>query len=79
MKLGSAVHAVWVDSTAENRWTDVDGLIPELDVCQSIGWLVRDTSDFITVAGHKSNATGCYDGLITIPRVAIKSLKRITP
>jgi hypothetical protein len=74
MKLGTLVHVMWVDSTTENKWTTIDGMVPGVDVCESVGWLVRDTRKFVTVAGSLSRMTSAYAGVMTIPRVAIKSL-----
>ena len=78
MKIGSLVHIFWADSTLENRWSNVDGMVSGVDDCESIGWLVRDATDFITISGHRSNKTDSWAGIMTIPRIAIKKIKRIS-
>ena len=77
MKLGAWVHVQWIDSTAHYRWVTVADLGSGPDPCESIGWLVRDEKDFITVAGHRSPGTDSFTGAITIPRAAVRSIKKI--
>lgn len=77
MKPGTLVHVRWVDSTWEGGWVTIDGIIHDPDICESVGWLVRETRDVVTVAGHRSPATNGFCGVMTIPRVAVMSVRQI--
>jgi hypothetical protein len=76
MKVGALVHVSWIDSCASGGWRGRDG-VSSATVCESVGWLVRDDPDSITVAGHRSESTDEWNGMMTIPKVAVKSIKRI--
>jgi hypothetical protein len=76
MKLHSLVHVTWVDSTSENRWCSESGMIDELDTCESIGWLVRETKEYLTIAGHRSSMAS-WHGVMTIPRCSVKKIRRV--
>lgn len=78
MKLGTLVYIRWVDSTREGGWVDVSDMVPGIDVCESVGWLTRDEKDFVSVAGSRSPMTNGFCGVITIPRCAIRSLRKIS-
>ncbi len=77
MKIGDKVHVWWVDSAVSHPgWVHLEDIKNRACKCESSGWLVKKSKKRITVAGHKCN-TGQYDGIITIPRVAIKRIKRV--
>ena len=77
MKLGSIIRVIWIDSCSSSGWCKGNNF-GDTTMCESVGWLVQDDRKSITVAGHRSESTDEWNGAITIPRVAIKSLKRIT-
>lgn len=72
-----AVHVKWVDSAGSSGWRSFDELHSNLMKCETIGWLVLEDKEKITIA-----LNGVFDGtserpfgeFITIPKVAI--LKR---
>ena len=75
------VHVTWVDSTYEEGWVKTSQIVKSLNSCESIGWLVRETDDFITIAGHISNIRGqesVFQGVITIPRRSIELMTEVT-
>lgn len=77
MKDGSLVHVVWIDSCATGGWNTKKGLA-SATICESVGWLASSTKETITVAGHKSDATGEWNGAMTIPRVAVRKLRGLS-
>jgi hypothetical protein len=79
MKLGSLVSVVWLDSTRDINWTLVENMVQVLNYCESIGWLICDKQEFITIAGHKSNLPNevHYCGAMTIPKCAVKTIRRL--
>jgi hypothetical protein len=80
-KQTDAVLIDWVDAAANNGWVTE----PELETttipctCQSLGFLVKETDESITLALSRTTTKGHapYADLITIPKVAIKRTKHI--
>lgn len=67
---------IWIDSVSTNAWTPQDSL--EEIVIQnitSVGYLVNETDDAITIASHI--ALHEVDGIMCIPKVCIKSRKEL--
>ena len=70
----------WVDSSSRHGWHDLkEAFIPTM-VCQTLGWLVQERDDAITIA-----LSGVFDGsssapyahLLCIPKVAIISRRDV--
>jgi len=76
-KLGDLVRVDWVDSVLETTWKTMELLCDSTSVCESTGWLIRDEDEFVTVAGHKDAQCENYHGVVTIPRCAIKRIRKI--
>jgi hypothetical protein len=68
----------WVDSASCRGWTEVERIDPSPKVCRSIGFLVMENKEVITIAGHFSDNPDLCNGDITIPKVAIIKRKKIT-
>ncbi len=75
MKPGTLVHVHWIDSCSTGGWTQSGGAA-KVTRCESVGWLVCEDSESLTVAGHYSPSTSEWNGVMTIPRVAVESTKR---
>lgn len=75
------ILAEWVDSSTRSRWhalSDHD----ESDVTHifSVGFLIAETVDSITLAPHLSaEEGGDVDGCMTIPRVCILAWRELKP
>jgi hypothetical protein len=67
----------WIDSNGAPRWTDYDEMlrtVKEQDLgCKTVGWLLLDVPERISLAGSVSGA-GSVSDTTTIPRVAILSI-----
>ncbi len=72
------IHLEWVDSTSMQGWVN-DYKTPNVN-CVSVGLLVSENKESITIASNKSlgfeNAYGQY---MTIPKCAIKKRKWLKP
>lgn len=66
----------WVDSCEPDPNTDTDE-IPEPQTIYQAGFLVRERSEYITIAGAMKPELGTMDYLISIPRSAVKQIIRI--
>ena len=65
------VHITWTDSSiADTGWGYLDGMepLPPTRV-ESVGWLIDETHDYITIAGGLADTQVL--GRMTIPKVAI--------
>ena len=76
------IEVDWSDSHSNNEtWSPmsyVRGAVKDTGPCKSIGWLLAETDDMITIASHLSVADFDKEivqvaGLMTIPKVAIRS------
>lgn len=76
MKDPRLYYAEWVDSGASGRWAALDGFKEGVAYIKTIGWLVDESEDHITLAGsysgesdHMGAQVNCF---ISIPKVSIK-------
>lgn len=69
----------WVDSSSftSRVWTDKNHVVNEIPdlTCISIGFMVKETKEFITIVG--STSPNEYAGIMTIPKCAITKRKNI--
>jgi hypothetical protein len=68
----------WVDSCSSvgGGWVFLDELEAGAKKCRSIGWIIAEDEESITVSGHLGNDPDQCLGDMTIPRCAIA---KITP
>ncbi len=70
----------WIDSASENGWVASNDLgIANIAKCQSVGYLVKETKEHITLAQNRSKDESHYPfgELISIPCVAITKKRQI--
>lgn len=77
-KQRKAVYVEWVDSMAKGGkvWHHENEFEPEDLTCRSLGFIVREDSKSIVIAGHAS----CADSLagdINIPKCAITKRRAV--
>jgi hypothetical protein len=61
----------WTDSASSATWSDKRELEPS--VCVSVGWLLADGDDAITVAASYTN-TGAWGDHTAIPRSVVRRI-----
>ena len=76
------VYVEWLDSTIDaGSWEDIDELNCKPGICQSVGWLVKDTKKVKVVVPHmvKEGSVGEKQGCgsMTIPAMNVIKIKRI--
>ena len=73
------VHVKWIDSAsaAGGPWSRYDSKFFGPVQCESLGFLIKDEKEFITVAAHIDPENRNASGDLSIPRVAILSIKEI--
>lgn len=71
------LYVRWADSVAEIGWKDTDDLVDGPEVCESIGWLVREADGFLTLAGSLATQTELCQGAMTIPLSAIVEVRPV--
>lgn len=71
------VYVEWLDAQSEtdNSWTPIEKLKGSLALIHSCGFLIKDTPDVITVAGHYGDEE--FSGEINIPVCNIKKMEYI--
>ncbi len=69
----------WYDSVSKGSWQDRDDCKAESLVCQSVGFLVDETKDYLCLALNRVTEAGYtpFGQLISIPKVAIKRRVKI--
>lgn len=66
----------WVDSCSPRGWTQKEALKGYVPVqIESIGWVVSEDANSLTLAGHASTTE--YDGIMCIPKAVITSRKKL--
>lgn len=75
------IYLEWEDSAGVDGgpWIDTNDIPPKM-LCQSCGFVAKETGSTITIAGHKAS-TGQYSGVLTIPKSAIRKRRivRVKP
>ena len=70
----------WIDSCEPAVNAEVEPHeIPEPQYITQVGILIQETELSVSVAGASKEDPVCFDYVITIPRVAIKSMQILTP
>ncbi len=66
------VEVSWLDAHSVATWVDVDEPLPGPGVCVTRGWLVKETKEYLVLAGTLSlNPSGtvyAFGEVITIPK-----------
>lgn len=66
----------WVDSSTEYGWHQAGCFDDSVPICQSVGFLLKETDITIVLAHSRSNS-GRYADTITIPKCSIKRTRNL--
>jgi hypothetical protein len=75
------VRVSWVDSYGPRGWCYMRDALEERTLAiESIGWLIQDTDERVTIAAHVqtlgvADGDPSMDGIMTIPKCAITNLQ----
>jgi len=72
-----ALLVEWIDSASDHGWEKIKDSEIEHESCITLGFLVKESEDFIMIAHSIDQANDSANGRIQIPKVAIKSRKVI--
>ena len=67
----------WMDACGKHGWTDVKDAASITRIV-SVGLLVKETKKAITISTSYSPQFGQVDSPMTIPRTAIKKMKKLS-
>lgn len=67
----------WIDANSDSGEMDQTEMVPLIHA-RSIGWLVREEKDYVTLAGTLFDRARTYRDITHIPRVNITRLKKST-
>lgn len=74
--VGRLVLVEWIDSNAAAGWHQYEDLLATVKgdlLCKSVGWLVFDAPDRVSIVPGQS-ATGSVCDAMTIPKIAVVSV-----
>ena len=67
----------WRDSAVQYGWQHADHFDGEIEKCQSVGFLLKETPDSVVLLLSRSNTGNWAEG-ITIPKLAITRMRKLT-
>lgn len=71
------VNVEWIDSASNNSWTLFEDVTDEPIVCESCGWLIKETKEYVTLALTIGEEPLQVSNYMTIPKCSIKSIKKV--
>lgn len=69
------VTVEWVDAHSEDAWTDIEEIDNSPMVCRTVGYLIKETKQTVSVAGTVSD-DGQACCIMHIPRAWIRWIKK---
>lgn len=67
----------WIDSFGGGGWVDKETYTHQVSTCYTVGYVIKDAQDFLTIASTVSKDQ--YLDPISIPRCAIQKLFWVPP
>lgn len=67
----------WMDSRRGEGWVRLDELAGTVMKCQSVGWVISQDKESLTLAGHLGKDPDQCCGDLTIPQRAINSIRKL--
>lgn len=65
------VYVEWIDSEMVEGWQPVEDVSPEFESVHTIGWLVAENDQGVTIAAHLDETGKRTCDVMRIPHVAI--------
>ena len=81
MKNRKATYIEWEDSisTTGNLWVERKHVERnQVDRCSTIGFVLKETKDLLTVVNSFDSQSNCVSGDMTIPKCAIRKRRIVT-
>lgn len=72
------VMVEWLDSRRGEGWVRLDELESTLTKCRSVGWIIAQDKESLTLAGHLGDNPAQCCGDLTIPKRAINKTTALT-
>jgi len=70
------VYLEWIDSMEHQGWLFLDEIKFEMKPVHSIGWIIKETENSISICSHLTNNDQQCCSMMTIPKLIIT--KRLT-
>lgn len=62
----------WIDATSVYQWQSLkEAKITDLEICESIGYIIRNDDDCVAIVQTKTETEEDVDGLMVIPKAII--------
>lgn len=72
-------YVEWFDSMGGDHWQPLDANRREDLRCRSVGWILREDHDGLTLVPHIATEGAQGRGVLTIPRVSITAIINLRP
>lgn len=72
----------WLDSESTNNWKTKKEYLDsikdkQVNTCETVGWVLEDTEDTLSVAQSRCKEHDCYDSVMRIPRCCILKMNNL--
>lgn len=70
----------WLDSESTSEWKTRKEYLDKLEgkevnTCETVGWVLEDTKEALSIAQSRCEKHDCYDAIMRIPRCCIQDSK----
>nr|WP_121272915.1 hypothetical protein [Pedobacter schmidteae] len=77
------IYVEWIDSQGcTPSWVRLDDYKPELPIHKSIGWVIYEDDNILSICGNIADETSTTlyqgNGIMTIPKIAIIATKELS-
>lgn len=73
----SVVRVTWKDATSVDEWTSAEEISPECHTIETVGILVAESEEILTVALNHDVSGNSYSCYINIPKAWIVSRRKL--
>lgn len=77
MKKHPIVLVIWTDAESVDAWTHSNDLDHTITPIESVGWLIADTAESVTLALNHDTKNGNYSCIMKIPKGMVNSRKTL--
>jgi hypothetical protein len=71
------IYIEWNDAQSQDSWIDTLEVRPELAIIKSVGILIHETEDILTIALNNDTTNDKYSCIMHIPKGWVKAKKII--
>jgi hypothetical protein len=73
------VYVEWMDASADNTWTHIEHVEAPTKLTNTVGFLVKETEEFVILAHTYDEETAHVNGVMNLPIEMVRTLRVIWP